>query len=242
MTLQTIDSLREFDTPTICNAIEMFEVRPRDRGYGRGGVKAAFPEMAPIVGVACTAAFRADVPPAGDDPYGPVEMLLDLVGGLDLPGIVVCEDREDPPVGAIFGEVMCSLYKSLGAVGLITSGAGRDFEQLRSLDFAVFAGSTCASHAYCHAIEAGKRVMVDGAEIENGELIHADRNGFTTIPAEVVDELADVAKEYVVCEAVVMEACRSGPQSRQELKAARREMIRRLQELRLRASRRRSSH
>ena len=236
-----LDVLRAFDTPTICNAIEMFDVRPRNVGYGRGRVTAAFPEMAPIVGVACTAAFRANVPPTSEDPYGPVDQLFDLIGAQREPAIVVCEDRDDSSAGAIFGDVMCSIYKNLGAVGLITSGAGRDLDQVKALEFSVFVAGTCASHAFCHAVEAGNRVKIDGAQIDNGDLIHADRNGFTTIPVQVIDELADVAREYVVCEAVVLEACRSGPKSTVQLMEARREMIAGLKKLRHRVSRRQAS-
>src|ERR1035441_2139236 len=43
-------ALAKFDTPTICNTIELFEVRPRTAGYMDGRVRACFPEMAPAVG------------------------------------------------------------------------------------------------------------------------------------------------------------------------------------------------
>ena len=32
--LELLDRLRTFDTPTICNLIELFDVRPRTAGYG----------------------------------------------------------------------------------------------------------------------------------------------------------------------------------------------------------------
>ena len=39
--------LREYDTPTICNVIELFAVRPRNTGYMDGRIRACFPEMPP---------------------------------------------------------------------------------------------------------------------------------------------------------------------------------------------------
>ena len=48
---QTIDKLSQFDTPTICNVIELFEVRPRNVGYMNHRVQAQFPEFAPMVGL-----------------------------------------------------------------------------------------------------------------------------------------------------------------------------------------------
>ena len=40
--------------------------------------------------------------------------------------LVIVQDLDCPSVAASFGEVMCSIYKSFYAVGLITSGAVRD--------------------------------------------------------------------------------------------------------------------
>ena len=42
--------LREFDTPTICNVIELFEVRPRNQGFMDHRIQAAYPEFEPTVG------------------------------------------------------------------------------------------------------------------------------------------------------------------------------------------------
>ena len=53
-----LKQLARFDTPTICNIIELFDVRPRNRGYMDGRIRAGFPEMPPMVGFASTAAFR----------------------------------------------------------------------------------------------------------------------------------------------------------------------------------------
>ena len=61
----TLDKLAKFDSPSICNFIELFDVRPRNRGYMDHRVKSNFPELPPIVGYACTASFRSDAPPAG---------------------------------------------------------------------------------------------------------------------------------------------------------------------------------
>jgi hypothetical protein len=62
---ETLTKLARFDSPTICNVIELFDIRPRNRGYMDGRIKSSFPELPPIVGFACTAAFRSDAPPAG---------------------------------------------------------------------------------------------------------------------------------------------------------------------------------
>ena len=65
--IEEVELLREFDTPTVCNVIEMFEVRPRAQGYMDGNIKAEFPRLPPMVGFAVTATFRASRPPEGED-------------------------------------------------------------------------------------------------------------------------------------------------------------------------------
>ncbi len=52
-----LELLRRYDTPTICNVIEVFNVRPRNTGYCDSRIRACFPEMPPMVGYACTATY-----------------------------------------------------------------------------------------------------------------------------------------------------------------------------------------
>ena len=66
---QTLAKLRKFDTPSICNLIEVFDVRPRNQGYMDKRIVAAFPEMPPMVGFAATATFRASLSPQSGDAY-----------------------------------------------------------------------------------------------------------------------------------------------------------------------------
>ncbi len=66
-------ALAKFDTPTICNTIELFEVRPRTAGYMDGRVRACFPEMAPAVGYAATATMRCAHPRREGDVYGSLD-------------------------------------------------------------------------------------------------------------------------------------------------------------------------
>ena len=132
---KTLEKLRQFDTPTICNIIELFNIRPRNQGYMDSRIQCAFPELPPMVGFACTSAFRSDQPPAKGDAYGSLQSQLEQFADLPGPAVIVFEDLDNPAVGATFGEVMCSTYQGFGASGLITSGGGRDLEQVRALAF-----------------------------------------------------------------------------------------------------------
>lgn len=209
---ETLDKLAQFDTPTICNIIELFDLRPRTDGFMDRRIQAGFPELPPMVGFAATAAFRSSAPPAGGDAYGGMMEQVEQFEALPGPAVVVFEDLDNPPVGATFGEVMCSVYKAFGSTGLITSGGGRDLLQVRQLDYPVFTGSTICSHAYCHILHIGLPVHVGGLVVRQADLLHGDANGVTNIPLEIAAEVAEVADEFIAAERIVLDYV-NGPDS-----------------------------
>ena len=222
ITRETLDALAKFDTPTICNAIELFDIRPRDAGFMDGRIRADFPELPPMVGFASTAAFRSSAPPVGGGAYGDFSRQAKTFAELPGPAVVVFEDLDDPPVGATFGEVMCSIYQVFGSAGLITSGGGRDLDQVRALKYPVFTGSTICSHAYCHILHIGLPVHVGGLVVSQGDLLHGDANGVTSIPLEIADELPDIAAEFTEVEKIVLDYLQApGEKTPEGLSAAR---------------------
>lgn len=201
---ETLQQLAKYDTPTICNVIELFDVRPRNQGYMDARIQCNFPEFPPLVGFAATASFRSDAPPAGGDAYGSIQAQLEQFGELPGPPVVVFQDLDDPPVAAVFGEVMCSTYQAYGSVGLITNGAGRDLDQVRAIQFPVFTSSTICSHAYCHMLHIGLPVRVGGLMVSQADLLHGDTNGVTNIPTDIAAEVADVADEFIAAEEIML--------------------------------------
>jgi 4-hydroxy-4-methyl-2-oxoglutarate aldolase len=209
ITQATLDKLRKFDTPTICNVIELFDAIPRNRGYMDGRIRSCFPEMPPMVGFACTTAFRSDAAPAGGDAYGSIEKQLALFADLPGPAVVVFQDLDDPAVAATFGEIMCSTYQAYGSVGLVTSGGGRDLDQVRAIGYPVFTGSTICSHGYCHMLHLGLPVRVGGLMVSQGDLLHGDTNGVTSIPLGIATAVADIADEFVAAEKIILDYVRA---------------------------------
>ncbi len=208
ITQETLDKLAEFDTPTICNVIELFDIRPRNQGYMDHRIQCNFPEFPPMVGFASTASFRSDAPPVGGDAYGSMDQQVAGFAELPGPAIVVFEDLDDPAVSATFGEVMCATYQAFGSTGLITSGGGRDLEQVRALKYPVFTGSTICSHAYCHLLHIGLPIRVGGLMVQHGDLLHGDANGVTNIPIEIAADIADIAQPFVDAEGIVLDYVR----------------------------------
>lgn len=215
-TPELLASLRRFDTPTICNIIELFDIRPRNTGFMDARIRAAFPEMPPVVGFAATATFRSSAPPPpGMDLYDAIETQVARFAELSGPAIVVFQDLDDPAVAATFGEIMCTSYQTFGAVGLVTSGAGRDLDQVRHIGFPVFTNGTICAHGYCHTPDIHVPVRVGGVMLHPDDLLHMDVNGVTTIPKDIAAEVAEVGDAYVAAEAVILDTLhQSGPDAK----------------------------
>jgi 4-hydroxy-4-methyl-2-oxoglutarate aldolase len=240
LSASTLKKLAQYDTPTICNVIELFEIRPNSAGYMDGRIQAAFPEMPPMVGFAATATFRSASPPS-KSAYVSLESQVELFAKLPGSVVVVFQDLDDPPIGATFGEVMCSTYKAFGSVGLITSGGGRDLIQVKALAYPVFSGSTICSHAYCQTLDVGAPVRVGGLAVQTGDLLHGDANGVTSIPVELASEVSDVAEEFLAAENHVLQYVKaSGTKEIGELAAKRAAMSEAMAALRRRVSRKKS--
>lgn len=211
LTPQELDLLRQVDTPTVCNVIELFDVRPRRSGFMDQSIRCCYPKLPPMVGYAVTATFgSAYPPPRGKDVYGGLVRQVELFARVPAPPIVVFQDLEDPPIGATFGEVMCSTYKAFGAAGLVTSGTGRDLDQVQRLDFPVFTSGTTCSHAYCHIVNVDVPVKVGGLAVHPGDLLHGDRNGVTTIPQNIAKAVAHACRPFMDAEEEILGYLRRG--------------------------------
>lgn len=206
---ETLELLGAYDTPTVCNVIELFNVRPCSSGYMGSGIRSCFPDLPPMVGRAATATFRSATPAHGDA-YSSLEQQVAAFAELPSPPIVVFEDLDDPCAAATFGEIMCTTYKTFGAVGLITSGAGRDLQQVGALQFPVFTNGTICAHGYCQIPSVQVPVQVGGVTVHPGDLLHGDCNGVTTIPLDIASDVAEACQPFMLAEAVVLEYLAKG--------------------------------
>jgi regulator of RNase E activity RraA len=218
-----LECLRKFDTPTICNVVELFDLYPRTAGYLDGRIQACFPKLPPMVGYAATATFRAAAPARSGNVYAGIAEQVASFAELPGPAVVVFQDLDSPVAAATFGEVMCSTYKAFGAAGLITSGAGRDLDQVEALNFPCFTSGTVCAHGYCHFVHLNVPVHVGGVLIHPGDLLHGDRNGVTAVPNEIASAVAQACPELVAAETVVLDYLRSGRVDPKGYDAARKE-------------------
>ena len=204
---------------------------PRTAGYTDGRIRAAFPQLPPMVGFAATATFRSGAPPRGGDVYAGLTNQVEDLAATGGPSVVVFQDLDDPAVAATFGEIMCSTYQAFGSVGLITSGAGRDLDQVEALKYPVFTGGTICSHGYCQIVSLGSPVRVGGLWVNPGDLLHGDRNGVAAIPVPIAEAVADGCVEFMAAETVVLDYLKAGKVTPAGFAAARTECGRRLSDL-----------
>jgi regulator of RNase E activity RraA len=193
-TAEQLDFLRSIDSPTIANAIEPFKVRDRAEGYIGGSVRAMFPELGVMLGYALTVAMTNRFgPPPGRAGWW---RMWEELEKLPRPSVVVVQDVSGAPTRcAYFGEVMATVAKRLGAVGIVSDGGVRDLPEVRAMGLHYFAPYAVASHGNFEIVDVGGRIRLDGQEIRTGDLLHGDLNGIVIVPTELVKDLpAEVEK------------------------------------------------
>lgn len=202
-----LEEIRRFPTPTVSNAIEVFDVRPRNEGFLPHYIRALMPDLPAIIGYAVTAKTSA-TPPDGVVPKL-LNDYLRYVAHHRVPTIAVGQDLDNPPgLGAQFGEVTATIHKKLGCVGHITSGCPRDLDEVRALGFPMFGLNPCVSHAYVRLEDFGNPVTIGGVVIHPGDLLHADKHGVCIIPRQIAPRLAEACRRVEEMERPALEICR----------------------------------
>ena len=204
-----LDALRRLNTPTVSNAIESFDIRPRSEGFMDPSIGCIFPEMGVMVGYACTATISAREPAPPDLQVSRFEQ-WDNVLAIPAPRVMVIHDLDDPPaVGSYWGEVQSNIYRALGCVGTVTDGSVRDLDEVRELGFHFFAAHVSVSHAYVHLVDFGQPVKVGKLTVHPGDLIHADQHGVLVVPHKVARDVVAAAAEVERVERQIIDYCKS---------------------------------
>ena len=198
--------LRNVDTPTVCNAIEVAQGKRGFNRFTRGTMQHSRPGDPAIVGHARTAKISGLAPPM--DPTHVIrarrmEYFRSMADGSG-PTAAVVEDVDYPNcIAGWWGEVHVAVHKGLGLAGAITNGVMRDLDVMDD-GFPVLAGSVGPSHGFVHAVEIGTPVNIKGMRVSQGDLVHADRHGVLVIPDEVIPELKSAIENVISSEAIVL--------------------------------------
>jgi 4-hydroxy-4-methyl-2-oxoglutarate aldolase len=210
LTEEELDALRQFDTCMVANAIESFNVRLRNTGFADASIRCIFEDAAPMVGYAATARLRSGEPPMGGGAFHDRADFWNRIVQIPAPRILVLEDMDDPAGrGAFVGDMHAAILQALGCVGCLTNGAVRELPSVRAMGIQLFAGSVGVSHAYAHIFDVGAVISVGGMEVRPGTLLHGDRHGVLTVPAEIAAQVSGVAGRLQQAEQKIIDFCRS---------------------------------
>ena len=202
-TLADLEVLKKWDTPTICNGLELIVPERRAIGFTVEPMVAADRSLPPMVGLARVGMIRAK-----EAPRGPVANRVewyDYVAEATLPTVVVLQDLDDHPgYGAWWGEVHSAVHKALGALGCVTNGSFRDLDALAP-GFQTVGGRIGPSHAHVHMVDFGKPVNIFGMLVSHDDVIHSDFHGAVVIPADAVRKLPDAIDLIARREKVILD-------------------------------------
>ncbi|MCK8482448.1 RraA family protein [Aliiroseovarius sp. S2029] len=202
--------LKQVDTPTVCNAIEVAQGKRGFDGFTRGTMLASHPDAPAIMGYARTARIAAVAPPS-EAPEVIKARRMDYYRHMaegPRPALAVIEDVDFPHcIGAYWGEINTTVHKGFGLSGALTNGVMRDLGDLPD-GFPVIAGSIGPSHGFVHVRDIAKPVTVFGLTIADGDLVHADRHGALVIPPEVLPALQTAIRRLLDTEKLVLDPAR----------------------------------
>ena len=189
LSVEQLEELRSVDSPTVANAIEAFRVRDDTQGFMGMEVRCLTPEFGVMVGYAVTATADSMAPGRSRDRRGHMR-LFEAIAASPKPAVLVIHDVGPSRSHACFlGDVIASLSRRLGAIGIVTDGGVRDLDGVRPLGFHVFAAGLVVAHGTFNILDVGIPLEMSGAHVQPGDLIHGDPSGVITVPLEVADKV-----------------------------------------------------
>ena len=209
-----MDDLRVLHTltvPTLANAVETFDVRPANSGYTTRPLTCHFPSLGMMVGYAVTVTATTDRTP-GAAPV-PIDQPAYWRWLTERPGpkVVVVQDLDDPPGGAMWGEWNANLHLAVGCVGTVTEGAVRDLDALDRLGFHTMATSVSVGHGSGAFVDYGSPLEVAGLAVSTGDLLVGDQHGVLHLPHDIpLSEIIERARRIDELESEVFAYCQSG--------------------------------
>jgi len=216
---EQLEALRIIPTPAVANAIETFEIRPRNEGFMSPEISSIFPDMGGMIGYAVTAVISAEKPATSRVNVSRPEW-FDEILKIPAPRVIVMHDQDSPnPVGSFWGEVQANIHTRLGCVGTVTDGGVRDLDEMQSKGFNAFAAAVLVSHANIHIIDVNVPITVGGLIVKPGDLVLGDQHGVTEIPSDLVAEMPAAVARVEAKERTIIDLCNSPEFTLERLKA-----------------------
>ena len=206
-----LKKLTQWDTPTICNGLELVCPERRAIGFTTEPLVCLDPSLKPVVGYVKTATIRASSTSTGtaEDDRDMRIGYYEYVAGGARPAIVVIQDLDSTPgFGAFWGEVNTHIHRGLGVAGCVTNGSMRDIPDAATA-FQLLANRIGPSHAHVHVTGFGAQVTVHNMTVDDGDIVHMDQHGAVVVPAHAVAQLPSAIDLISRREAKILDAAKS---------------------------------
>jgi len=208
-TREDLETLKQWDVPTICNALEIVMPERRALGFTVEPMVAVDPKLPPIVGLARTAQIRSSTPFDGAARKQKLFGYYESLSADGLPTVAVVQDvDEQRGLGAFWGEVNTTVHWGLGCAGALTNGSMRDLDAMCP-QFQCLAATLSPSHGFVQVVDFGKPVEVLGLAVSSGDVIHADYHGAVVMQLAEVEQVPAAIDLMARREKIILEAARA---------------------------------
>lgn len=140
----------------------------------------------------------------------PFGLMLEALDDLKQHEVYICTGAS--PSYALWGELMSTRARKLGAAGAVVNGYSRDTSGLRKLDFPVFSyGSYAQDQApRGKVLDFRVSVLIDGVTVKPGDIVLGDIDGVCIVPASAAVEVFTLAFEKSRGEKMVQQKIEEG--------------------------------
>ncbi|GLQ77575.1 demethylmenaquinone methyltransferase [Mesorhizobium huakuii] len=154
--------------------------------------------------------FPSDQPTRNPLMTKPFGLMFEALDDLK-PGEIYVASGASPRY-ALWGELMSTRAKILGAHGALVDGFVRDTDGIKALDFPCFCTGYYAQDQGVRGKVVDYRCALEigGVRIETGTLLFGDKEGVLVIPRQAEEEVVRLALEKARGEKLVAEAIRGG--------------------------------
>jgi hypothetical protein len=196
-----IAEIEQYDTPSVTNVVASYPLREKlcmgiyspwtQHWSSNNDLHCHFPEMGSRAGFVVTYVIGMQEPGFNRLSYAD---LFDAIAATPKPAYIILKqdfsDEEIKKRCGPTGGMLCTAFKKLGAVGLITDGPVRDIEEIRPMKFQYMSNGVAPGHGVVCVRAVNVPVHVCGIDFAPGEIVHTDINGAVKFPAGKLKEVA----------------------------------------------------
>ena len=207
---QLLEELKQYDTPTITNVVAAYPDRPKvclglydsweGNWYTSSDLKCIFPEIGRLAGYAVTVTFGL----AEEGDTLTYEDMYTALANSPKPTIL-CVKQDFPEkyrnkCGVLGGNMMTA-FKSLGCIGVISDGPGRDIDEIRPMGMQYMITGASPGHGPFVVKAVGDTVDICDMIVSPGDIVHMDECGAVKFPAEYLERVAELCRSMSASDA-----------------------------------------